>query len=58
MGAYVRRFGSEPDEATLLAIESVVIVDQQPPAVVRGIGTGVVLSFILAGLVNSFMTFF
>jgi len=43
MGAYVRRFGSEPDEATLLAIESVVIVDQQPPAVVRGIGTGVVL---------------
>lgn len=43
MSAFVRRFAEEPDEATLLAIESVVIVDGKPPAQVRGIGTGTVL---------------
>jgi len=41
--AFIRRFTSEPDEATLLAIEGVVVVDNKPTASVRGTGTGTVL---------------
>ena len=43
MAAFVRRFSVEPDEATLLAIEGVVIVDGAPVSQIRGTGTGTVL---------------
>jgi hypothetical protein len=43
MGAYVRRFTSDPGEDVLLEIESVNILDLEPPASITGIGTGTVL---------------
>jgi len=43
MAAFVRRFPTDPDEATLLAIEGVVIVDGAPVSQIRGTGTGTVL---------------
>lgn len=43
MAAFVRRFSTEPDEATLLEIEGVVVVDGAPVSQIRGTGTGTVL---------------
>ena len=43
MGAYVRRFTSDPGEDVLLEIESVNILDLEPPASIGGVGTGTVL---------------
>lgn len=45
MSAYIRRFTSDPGEQTLLEIESVNILDLEPPASIQGIGTGVVCMF-------------
>lgn len=40
MANYIRRFLTEPTEQVLLEIESVNIVDLEPPATINGVGTG------------------
>ncbi len=43
MGAgFIRRYTDDPGDAELLAVEGVVILDRDPPAVISGIGTGYV----------------
>lgn len=42
MPGFVRRFGYIPDNATIMQIEGVVIVDLPPPGNIAGVGTGVV----------------
>lgn len=43
MSVFIRRFLFDPGVETLLDIESVNIIDLEPPAVITGIGTGAVL---------------
>lgn len=43
MSVFTRRFGSDPGEEVLLEIESVNILDLDPPASITGIGTGTVI---------------
>lgn len=43
MSVYIRRFGFDPGEEVLLEIESVNILDLDPPASISGIGTGTVI---------------
>ena len=43
MSVYIRRFGFDPGEEVLLEIESVNILDLDPPASITGIGTGTVI---------------
>jgi hypothetical protein len=43
MASYIRRFGFDPGEEVLLEIESVNILDLDPPAEIQGVGTGTVI---------------
>jgi hypothetical protein len=43
MSVFTRRFGFDPGEEVLLEIESVNILDLDPPASISGIGTGTVI---------------
>lgn len=43
MSVFIRRFGFDPGEEVLLEIESVNILDLDPPASITGIGTGTVI---------------
>lgn len=43
MAGYVRRFTFDPGDDVLLNIESINILDLEPPGALRGIGTGTVL---------------
>lgn len=43
MSVFIRRFGFDPGEEVLLEIESVNILDLDPPASISGIGTGTVI---------------
>lgn len=43
MSAFIRRFGFDPGNEVLLEIESVNILDLDPPASITGIGTGTVI---------------
>lgn len=43
MAAYIRRFLTDPGNAVLLNIESVNIIDIDPPQSIAGIGTGAVM---------------
>jgi hypothetical protein len=43
MSVYVRRFLQDPGDAVLLNIESVNILDLEPPSTIQGVGTGTVL---------------
>lgn len=43
MAAFIRRFLSDPGPDVLLEIESVNVLDLEPPASIRGIGTGNVM---------------
>ena len=43
MSVFLRRFGSDPGNEVLLEIESVNIIDLDPPASISGIGTGTVI---------------
>jgi hypothetical protein len=45
MSVFIRRFTSDPGDDVLLEIESVNILDLEPPAGIIGIGTGCVLVF-------------
>lgn len=40
MASYIRRFLTEQSEDVLLEIESVNIIDQEPPSAITGVGTG------------------
>lgn len=40
MSVFLRRFGTDPGEEVLLEIESVNILDLDPPASITGVGTG------------------
>src|SRR5262245_47819583 len=43
MGAgFIRRYGNNPGSDVITQIEGVVIIDQQPPASIQGVGTGTV----------------
>lgn len=42
MSGFIRRFGYVPDNATIMQIEGVVIVDLPPPGSIQGVNTGVV----------------
>jgi len=42
MPGFVRRYGFIPDNATIMQIEGVVIIDLPPPGSIAGVGTGVV----------------
>ena len=39
---FIRRFSDDPGLAVLTAIEGVVVIDRDPPAVITGVGTGTV----------------
>jgi hypothetical protein len=43
MSVFIRRFGFDPGEDVLLEIESVNILDLDPPASITGVGTGTVI---------------
>lgn len=43
MSVYTRRFGSDPGLEVLLEIESVNILDLDPPATISGVGSGTVI---------------
>lgn len=43
MSVYIRRYNFDPGDEVLLEIESVNILDLEPPSPIRGIGTGTVL---------------
>lgn len=43
MSVFIRRFNFDPGEEVLLEIESVNILDLEPPAAINGVGTGTVL---------------
>jgi hypothetical protein len=43
MSVYLRRFGFDPGEEVLLEIESVNVLDLDPPAAISGVGTGTVI---------------
>lgn len=43
MSVFVRRFGFDPGAEVLLEIESVNVLDLDPPATISGIGTGTVI---------------
>ncbi len=42
MSGFVRRYTSDPGQAEILAIEGVVIIDQEPPGAITGVGSGFV----------------
>ena len=43
MSMYIRRFSQDPGNVVLLQIESIDILDLQPPSAITGIGSGTVL---------------
>ncbi len=43
MGMFIRRFLFDPGDTVLLEIESVNILDLEPPAAISGVGTGTVI---------------
>lgn len=43
MAGFIRRFLTDPGDEVLLAIESVNIIDREPPAKVTGVGSGTAL---------------
>lgn len=44
MSGFVRRYTSDPGQAEILEIEGVVIIDQEPPGVASGVGSGFVIA--------------
>ena len=39
---FIRRYTSDPGTSTITEIEGVVIIEEQPPPIITGTGTGMV----------------